>query len=107
MKPRCPHCPVTHLQHCPALESVCEKIAVDPAARSLFIERAAAIREFAVTDDDLPATVPLAQSLASLRLGFRHCLYSTSATCACSGPHCHHLGRLVSLGDCVRCLGGQ
>ena len=50
---------------------------------------------------------PLAASIRAVQLGFRRCLYSTHEGCGCSGTHCHHLGRVVTLPDCLRCIKGS
>lgn len=42
--------------------------------------------------------------LATLKWGLRNCLYSTTEACGCSGAHCHYLGRVVTLNDCLKCL---
>ena len=63
----------------------------------------------AIAETDPPASVPsspapLSASIRAAKLGFRRCLYSTHEGCGCSGTHCHHLGRIVSLPDCLSCL---
>jgi hypothetical protein len=68
------------------------------------------VLELAGQPASLPSTdpaplIPLRDSIRAARLGYRACLYSSHEGCGCSGPHCHHLGRLVSLTDCARCLG--
>lgn len=105
MIPRCDRCPASHLKHCPAIEAVCDRIATDDAARAMFLERVSQLREFAVEELDPPPLVPLAVSMAAVRLGFRKCLYSTHEGCGCTGTHCYHLGRVVNLTDCIDCLG--
>lgn len=53
--------------------------------------------------DPVPLT-PVSSSIRAVKLGFRRCLYSTHEGCGCSGTHCHHLNRVVSLPDCISCL---
>lgn len=48
--------------------------------------------------------VPLAESRRGTLLGLRRCLYASIEGCGCSGAHCHHLGRVVQLRDCLACL---
>lgn len=47
---------------------------------------------------------PLSTSLKAMRIGHRNCLYSSRCGCAGGGARCHHMGRVVSLNDCVDCL---
>jgi hypothetical protein len=42
--------------------------------------------------------------LAVMKWGLRSCLYSSHEGCGCSGTHCYHLGRAVTLPDCLECL---
>lgn len=51
-----------------------------------------------------PALVPVRESIRGTRLGFRSCLYSSHEGCGCTGTHCYHLRRVVTLRDCLDCL---
>lgn len=51
-----------------------------------------------------PARIPLDQSIRGVRLGLRNCFYASREGCGCSGATCHHLGRVVTLPDCLSCL---
>lgn len=53
---------------------------------------------------DPVSLAPVSSAIRAVKLGFRQCLYSTREGCGCSGTHCHHLGRVVTLPDCLKCL---
>jgi hypothetical protein len=52
-----------------------------------------------------PKTVPLADALRARKLGLARCVYASKPACSCQGAaRCHHLGRIVSIRDCLDCL---
>lgn len=79
----------------------------DEAARR---DARAWVRESARTPDAAPpmgrASVPLDAALRAHKAGYSRCWFSyMEHPCGCSGVRCHLLGRVVTIRDCVKCLG--
>jgi hypothetical protein len=50
--------------------------------------------------------VPSSAAIRATQLGFHRCWFSTKdSECGCSGVRCHLKKRIVTLSDCVTCLG--
>lgn len=114
---KCKSCPIAGEASCiaekPGWSFACKLARSGTAADRAFVVNRSAIdagtfvvppsRPAPVIQDARP-TIPLRDSIRATRLGFLQCFYAAAPECGCSAPHCHNLGRLVGLADCVACL---